>query len=197
MNRISPPRHQGHQAHPTTRFEPRRTRRAQSRPPTLQRRGAEPQSRRVDLVRFLYVAMSRPSDGREPLSRDTAPNTSVRHGVPTQRLAFLERKPRHFSSSFNRWEGHAPSPTHEREERQNRRATGTSATGDFLIACRSAGIPRSQLTSSAMASLHLCVFAGRVEGWALRSLRFINGWAGGSVPSVSLWFISRQIPRIG
>ena len=73
------------------------------------------------------MARFRPLDGREPLGRATAPNASVRPGAPAQRPALRERKPRHFSSSFNSWERHALLPNNEREERQNRRAKGASA----------------------------------------------------------------------
>jgi hypothetical protein len=46
------------------------------------------------------MARFRPSkDGRGPLGRDTGANASVRPGVPTQRLALKERKPRHLCAS--------------------------------------------------------------------------------------------------
>ncbi len=74
----------------------RDTKTSQSHPPSSQRRGAEAQRRRGDLTGFLRVARFRPSNGREPLGRATAPNTSVHLGVPAQRLALIKRKPRHF-----------------------------------------------------------------------------------------------------
>jgi hypothetical protein len=103
--------------------------------------------------------------------------------------ALAERRSRHFSSSFNGWVRHAPSPKHAREERQNRRAKGalagektgddgclypessgfSPAAGDHSIACRSAANKRDRLSRSAFASLRLCVFA------PLRSLRFVVG----------------------
>jgi hypothetical protein len=102
------------------------TKKSQSHPPTQKRRGAETQRRRGSLARLLRVARFRPSDGREPLGRDTDPNASIRRGVPTQRPALQKRRPRHFSSLFNGWVRHAPSTKYGREERQNRRAPGTS-----------------------------------------------------------------------
>jgi hypothetical protein len=82
---------------------------------------------RETLAGFLCVARSRPSnDGRVPLGRDTDSNVNVRHGVPTQRPALSERRPRHLSSSFNEWKAHTPRYNNT-EERQNRRATGASA----------------------------------------------------------------------
>ena len=151
------------------------------------------------------MARFRPSDGREPLGLESAAKTSFRIGFQTQRLAFRERKPRHLSSSFNRWESHAPFPRYERGERQNRRAFGTAAdenpandtsslleaagfssvTGD-PIACRSAFNKRYHASDSAFASLRLCVFAGWAVGWALRSLRFLGGRAALRL-CVSLW----------
>ena len=125
------------------------------------------------------MARSRPSDdGRKPLGRTTAPNASVRLGVPAQRPALCERWPRHPSTSFNRWEVHT-SQTHKREERQNRRASGTAAgvkagcderwrseqtvfspvTGDHQIACRSAVGLQHHVSSSASLPLRLCVSA--------------------------------------
>jgi hypothetical protein len=79
------------------------------------------------------VARFRTSDGREPLGLESASKTSFRIGFQAQRLALEERKPRHLSFSFNRWEWEAPLPRYEKEERQNRCAMGTSAgekTGD-------------------------------------------------------------------
>ena len=125
---------------------------------------------------WLCVARSRPSnDGRVPLGRDTDSNVNVRHGVPTQRPALDERRPRHLSSSFNGWKAHTPHYNNT-EERQNRRAFGTAsgektgsdecsrsgltgfspATDDLLIACRSAGKKRKRLTDSAATPLRLC-----------------------------------------
>jgi len=65
-------------------------------------------------------------DGRVPLGRDTDSNVNVRHGVPTQRPALDERRPRHLSSSFNGWKAHTPHYNNT-EERRNRRANSTSA----------------------------------------------------------------------
>ena len=71
---------------------------------------------------WLCVARFRPSNGgRVPLGRDTDSNVNVRHGLPTQRPALDERRPRHLSSSFNGWKAHTPHYNNT-EERQNRRA---------------------------------------------------------------------------
>jgi hypothetical protein len=210
---LSPPRHQGHQAHPPTLSNAKTQRRKDAKPthlsrqsraaakpdpPLSQRRGAETQRRRESCRRLHRTARFRPSgDGREPLGRTTAPNTSVRHGGPAQRPALRERRPRRFSFPFNSWEMYTSLPIRE-EARQNRRAKGASAsekrsgdersrselasfspaTGDHPIACRSAVNPRDRLSCSASTSLRLCVFAGRAGGWALRSLRFygMGGW---------------------
>jgi len=117
--------------------------------------------------------------GRAPLGRVVVPNASACHGNPTQRPALRERRPRQSSSSFNSWEVHI-SPTYRRQERQNRRASGTSAgektgcdersrseqtdfspaTGKHQIACRSASNMRKHISGSASAPLcgGLCVF---------------------------------------
>jgi len=156
---------------------------------------------------WLCVARFRPSDGSTHCLRSSgeAPWPSDGHGVtgPRNRLeselscrfrgpatcALEERRSRHFSSSFNNWVGHAPSPKYGSEERQNRRAPGTSvgektggdecsrseqagfspATGDLLVACRSAGKKRKHPTDSVTAPLRLCVFAplrSSLGGWA-------------------------------
>ena len=231
MIRVSPPRHQRHQVCPQItqidpdptgrRFEPQIT---QNHPPALQRRGAETQRRRGDITGFLRVARVRPSDGRKPLGRDTAPNTSVHLGVPAQQLALIKRKPRHFSSSFNSWERYVP--------RQNRCAAGTSAgektgcdqrsrseqtvfspvTGDLPIVCRSAANQRDRLSdpaSTSLRSLRSLRFYG-VDGWIWVYLGDLwanpDEWAAlrlrGSAPlrfflcvSVPLWFFDLRIPR--
>jgi hypothetical protein len=141
------------------------------------------QRRRGGLTGFLRVARFRPSDGREPLGRDTAPNTSFHLGVPAQRLALRKRKPRHFSFLFSSDGVHASPTSSAGEERQNRRASGTSAgekpdheenslseaagfspaTGDHQIVCRSAANQRDRLSDPASASLR-----------SLRSLRFLG-----------------------
>jgi hypothetical protein len=185
-------------------------------PPAQKRRGAETQRRRGALAGFLCVARSRPSsDGMHHSTSfgETPWPTSGGHGATGSgnrfeselscrfpdpvACALEERGPRHLSSSFNSWEGYASLP-HKKEERQNRRATGTlagektdsngclhpessgfsPATGDQQIACRSAFNKRDRISSSVPASLRLCVFAGRVVGRALRSLRFKNGRVG-------------------
>jgi len=193
---FSPPRHQGHEVHPTTSFNAKAPRREDAkpthppiwptvhadrrryRPSTLQRRGAETQSRRGKLTRFFCVARFRPSDGRKPLGRESDTKARFRSGFPTQRPALEKRTPRHLSSPFNRWERHAPSPNNEKEEKQNRRASGTSAdekpvndeclpsevagfssvTGD-PIACRSPATKRKLATGSVIAPLRLCALA--------------------------------------
>ena len=75
---------------------------------------------------LLCVARFRPSNGREPLGRESDTKAGFRSGFPTQRLAFQERKPRHLSSSFNDWKAHTLHYNNI-EERQNRSAKGTSA----------------------------------------------------------------------
>ena len=106
--------------HPRHNHEDTKTQRKhKARPPT--------QKRREDLTGFLRVARFQPSDGREPLGRDTAPNTSVHLGVPAQRLALIERKPRHLSFLFSSDGVHASPTPYEGKERQNRRAFGTAA----------------------------------------------------------------------
>lgn len=196
---VKPQRHrvtEKTQSHPPTSQTRRHegTKTSQSHPATIS--NAKAQRRREALAGFLCVARPRPSDdGREPLGRATVPNTSVRHGVPAQRPALRERRPRRFSSPFNSWKG--PLLPYRKEERQNRRAEGTAAgekagcdersrseqtdfspgTGDF----RSPVVlpPISRITSSAQRPplrvfVSLCLRRGRV---------------GGSVPSVPLWFI--------
>ena len=163
--------------------------------PGFQRRGAETQRRRGDLTGFLRVARFRPSNGREPLGRATAPNTSVHLGVPAQRLALIKRKPRHFSSSFNSWERHALLPNNEREERQNRRASGTSAgekagcddhsRSEQTVVSPATGDPRSPVDLPPKSAITfqaqhppLCV-GGRVGGLcAFVSLCLRRGWVG-------------------
>jgi hypothetical protein len=106
------------------------------------------------------------------------------------------------SSSFKRWERHAPSPLFEKGERQNRRAFGTAAgeklrdderscsefagfspvTGD-PIACRSASKKRYRLSRSVFAPLRLCAFASlryRAGGWICVICVICGqlGWAG-------------------
>jgi hypothetical protein len=176
MNRISPPRHQGHQAHP----------------PTLQRRSAKAQRCRGDLARFLPVVRSWPSsnDGQRLLGRDTGTNASVRHGFPTQQPALRERRSRHSPSLFIGWEGHAFSPKYGNVERQNRRAKGTSAgekagsdgrlhseqtgfspaTGDS-IACRSTIKKRNLFSRSAFASLRFS-WCPPLVSWCLGGFSF-------------------------
>ena len=211
--------------HPPELFNAKTQRRKDAkatRPPGFQRRDAEAQRRRESRRRLHRVARSRPSnDGRVPLGRDTDSNVNVRHGVPTQRPALSKRRPRRFSSPFNSGERHLPHHNNT-EERQNRRATGASAgektdsdgclhpessgfspaTGDLLIACRSAGNKRNHLSSSATTSLRLCAFAplrSFSDGWvALRlcgsaALRFFS-----VVPlcvSVPLWFAGGRLVR--
>jgi len=228
MIRVSPPRHQGHQARPSTLFEPQRTQRAQSHPPTQKRRGAEPQRRRESCRRLHRTARFRPPNGGMhgvTSSGETPWPSADGHGAtgPGNRFeselscrspgpvtcALEERRSRLFSSSFISWEGYAPPSRDAREERQNRRASGTSAgekagcdersrseqtvfspaTGDHQIAYRSAVKRRHRVSCSAFAPLRLCVFAGWVVGWALRSLRFL-GWMGALrlCASVSLRF---------
>jgi hypothetical protein len=111
--------------------------------------------------------------------------------------ALEERRPRHPSSSFKRWEWSAPFPNNKREERQNRRASGTSAgeeldsdgcldpewsrflpvTGDS-IACRSAANKRDHPSPSAFAPLRLCGF-GRVGGICVICVICGQDWVGG------------------
>jgi hypothetical protein len=118
--------------------------------------------------------------------------------------ALAERRPRHLSSPFIGWKAHNPHYNNT-EERQNRRAYGASAgektggdgclhpessgfspaTGDLLIACRSAGKKRKRPTDSVTAPLRLCAFA------PLRFFLCVSLCA-----SVSLWFVGRRSPGI-
>jgi hypothetical protein len=115
--------------------------------------------------------------------------------------ALEERRPRHFSSSFKWWVRHVFLPTH-RKERQNRRATGTSAgektggdehsrseqtgfspaAGDLQIACRSAVNERDHFQPQRPP---LCVFAPLRGGWTggLCVLCGSSGWASPASPS--------------
>ena len=123
------------------------------------------------------MASSRPSnDGREPLGQEIVPKTSFRSNFLAQRPALSERRPRRFSIPFYSWGMYTSLPIRE-EERQNRRAFGTSAgektesygclypepmgfssgTGDRLIACRSVSNNRNHLSGSATITLRLCV----------------------------------------
>jgi hypothetical protein len=217
-----PQRHRGTekaQSRPPTQ-EPRRhkdTKKSQSpptQPPGFQRRGAEAQRRRGNLAGFFALARFRPSDGRKPLGLESAPKTSFRIGFQAQRLALFKRKPRHLSSSFNKWERHAPSPKHGKEERQNRRATGTSAGEKWGVDGRSrpeashfspaTGDPRSPVvlpprSGTAFQAQHppLCV-----GGWVGGLCVFVSsclrrGRVGGLCVSVPLWLFVCRIPRIG
>jgi len=69
---------------------------------------AEAQRLREPSAKLHHAARSRPPNGGQgPLGREIAPNASVRRGVPAQRPALSERRPRHFSFSFHGWEKHA------------------------------------------------------------------------------------------
>ena len=141
---ISPPKRQ---AHPPTSQTRRHegTKKSQSHPATLQRRGAETQSHRGALTGFFCVARSWPPNGgihRLTSAGETPWSPFGGHGTTGSgnrveselscrfpdpaACALEERRSRLFSSSFNSWEGHASSP-HKKEKRQNRRANGTSA----------------------------------------------------------------------
>jgi hypothetical protein len=184
-----------------------------SPPFSQKRRGAETQRRREVFTEYFCVARFRPPDEGfyRSMSCGEAPWPSDGHGAtgPGNRhesslsrrfsgpvaCALEERRPRHFSSSLNSLEGHAPPSQYEREERQNRRAMGTSAgekaggdgcshpessvfspaAGDLQIACRSAFNKRKRFSNLASASLRLCAFA------SLRSL------SGGRVDLRDLW----------
>jgi len=139
--------------------------------------------------------------GRAPLGRVVVPNASACHGNPTQRPALRERRPRQSSSSFNSWEVHI-SPTYRRQERQNRRASGTSAgektgcdersfgadgllTGDrqtpdclsFCLQYAEAHIGLSVRPFVWAVFVSLCLCGCDVAGWIcvnLRDLRFLR-----------------------
>jgi len=165
--------------------------------------------RRWGHATFLCAARSRPSEYRNHHS------TSF-----DETCALEERRSRHSSSSFNRCEGLAPAPKYEREERQNRRAPGTSAgekrcddkrsrseIASFSPATGDRRSPvvlprRSEITFQAQ-HLTLCV-----GGWVVGLRVFVSSWlrraswadlcdlwAVLSVPSVPLWFFGRRIPR--
>ena len=101
------------QSHLSSSLEPiflnaKTRRRKATRSLTQRRRDAENFSR--------ALARTRPSnDGRVPLGQTTAPNASVRRGVPAQRPALCERRPRRSSFSFHDWEGTPPSPIGEKK----------------------------------------------------------------------------------
>jgi hypothetical protein len=159
---------------------------------TQRHRNAETQSS-VSLDSSLWRGSGRPMTAG---NRWVGKPTRKRALVPVCRLSglrFIERMPRHFSSSFNSWEGQDFSPCNEEEEKQNRRASGTSAgektasdecshseragflpvTGD-PVACRSVMNERNRIPCSAIAPLGFwaggwicvtCVICGQIE-WA-------------------------------
>jgi hypothetical protein len=211
MDRISPPRRQNHQGHPPTLLNAKVQRREDAKPTRPPRpemrdarsthlpkksRDAETQRRResdTDIHRVArFPAVQRRPGNAGPRNRRES-ELSCRLRGPAS-CALGERRPRHYSSPFNGREGRASSPLFEEEERQNRRAHGTSAgeksggngcshpeasgfspaAGD-PIACRSAGNKRCRISCSAFAPLHLCVFAGWMGGRALRLRGFLGG----------------------
>ena len=95
--------------------------------PDFQRRGAETHRRRGNLAGFLHVARFRPPNGWEPLGRETVSKASSRAGFAAQRPALEKRRPRHLSFLFSSDGVHASPTPYVGEERQNRRAPGTSA----------------------------------------------------------------------
>jgi len=130
----------------------------------------------------LRAARFRPSnDGREPLGRDTGPNASVRHRVPTQQPVPFEHRPRHISSSFRNWIEPATNPTKRKRGRTDalraRRPLRSDATTyarvrswgishrrqaipNRLSFCREDAQPPFKLSSPLSASLR-----GRLGGW--------------------------------
>ena len=199
--------------------EPQRhedTKNSQSRPPTHPVETADhADERRWDHATLLCAARSWPPDEDfyRSMSCGEAPWPSNGHGVagPGNRLkselscrlpgpatcALEERKPRHLSSSFNRWEGCTSPTTRKRKERQNRRAQGTSAVektdSDGCLR------PESSVFSTATGDYRSPVVLPARNGNAFQPQRtplrvFVSsclrrGRVGGSVPSVPLWFI--------
>jgi len=162
------------------------------------------QSRRESLAGFLCVARYSAVQRRPGIAGSgIRSENKLSNRIPGPATCALgERRPRHLSSLFNKWEGCTSPNTHEREERQNRRAVGTATgenpandecslsevagfspvTGD-PIACRSANTERNLVANSASAPLRLCDFA------SLRS--FLGGWVAlrlcGSATLRSFW----------
>jgi hypothetical protein len=175
---------------------------------------------------ILCVARFRPSDGnahRLTLSGETPWPSGNGHGTtgPGNRFesklscrfpdpvacALEERRSRHLSFPFSSDGMHASPTSYIGEERQNRRASGTSAgekagcdersrlkqtafspaTGDLLIACRSTVKRRHRLSRSATAPLRLCAFAslryrvgGRIWVYLCDLWAVLGGRAGNS-----------------
>ena len=121
---------------------------------------------------------SRPSNGREPLGMESDTKTRFRRGFHPQRPAHSESAGL-ATSLLHSIDGRDTPPFNtKKEERQNRRASGTAAgektvseesslseaagfspvTGDS-IACHSVGKKRIRVSCSAIAPLRLCVFA--------------------------------------
>jgi len=101
--------------------------------------------------------------------------------------ALAERRSRHFFSPSNRREGHAPLPTNT-EERQNRRATGTSAGEKWGVDGRSR--PEAALFSPATGDHQSPVVLPPRSGTAFQAQRpplRVGGRAGGLRVFVPSW----------
>jgi len=130
--------------------------------------------------------------GQGLLGRATAPDTSVRLGVPAQRPALCERRPRQFSSSFNSLEekkGRTDGPMARRPVR--RRASTNARVRRRPASHRRQAINRSPVVlpprnggtyKAQRPPLGVLVFWWLWRGWSggicvyLRYLRFEMGW---------------------
>ena len=142
---FSPPRHQGHQAHPPILSNAKTQRRkdAKATQPPIWPTDHTDRHRWVH-TGLLCVARFWPPNGGQVLpGRSTAPNASLRPGFPARQPALSERRPRLFFPLFVGWE-EPVLLSYRKKERQN------------------------HLSSSATISLRLCAFAPLrywVGGW--------------------------------
>ena len=170
------------------------------------------------------MARSWPPDGGQRLpGRSTVPQASFRPGCPARQPALFERRPRHLSSSSNRWEENALSRKNGGKEWQNRRAAGASAgektasdeysyseragfspaTGDsrspVVLPSKSGTAFQAQpppLRAGGWPScLCVFVFATWAGGWicVICVICGQTGWVGGSVPPLCL--CASVVPR--
>ena len=165
---FSPLRHQGHQAHPTTRFEPRRTQRAQSRPPALntktqRRKGAKPTQPPIW-----------PTDHTDPPTHPRRNAEAQRRRESFAGFACLARFPTVRRPGIA---GRASRPENELSNRLPRPAI-TPLRLCVFAGWRGGRALRSLRFKNGRAGgiCVICVICGQI------------GRVGGSVPSVPLWF---------
>jgi len=183
--------------------------------PTRPVEDAEAQRRRGNLAGFFCVVRC-PAVQRRPgiAGSGIRSENELLNRIPGPATCALEeRRPRHLPSLFIGWERHAPSPEYEKEERQNRRASGTSAgekTGCDERSCSeqtgfspATGDSRSPvilppISETTFQAQHPPLCGGGTVGglrvFVPSCLR--RGWVGGSVSSVPLWFFGHRIPRV-